>query len=79
MHNFSPFSVKMYTYIVIIYDFGGGKGALPFAQENFVFGGLNLHNFRPLFSLTFYKDHRIFWGGSRILQPPLKILRGLSP
>ena len=72
MHNFSPFSVKMYTYIVIIYDFGGGKGALPFAQENFVFGGLNLHNFRPLFSLTFYKDHRIFGGAQGYSSPHSK-------
>ena len=38
MHNFSHFSVKIYTYI---YDFVGGKGAAKF-------GGLNLHNFEAL-------------------------------
>ena len=35
---------------VYIYDFGSGKRG-----ENFVFGGLNLHNFRPFFSLTFLR------------------------
>ena len=39
-----------------IYDFGGDKGEAPPCLRKFVFGGLNLHNFRPVFNLTFYKD-----------------------
>ena len=42
MYNFSPFSVKVYTNLVL----QGGN-----AQENFVFGELNIHNFRSFFSL----------------------------
>ena len=73
---FSPFSVKIYTYIRFL-GFQGGTAPLP---KNLVFGGLNLHKFRPFFSLTFYKNIGFFGGeGSMILQPPLNILRGLSP
>ena len=45
MHNFSPFPVKI-----------PDKGEAPPCLRKFVFGGLNLHNFRPFFNLTFYKD-----------------------
>ena len=47
---------------------GKRQVSLKPAYGNFVFGGLHLHNFRPFFSLTFYKDIG-FFRGWRILQP----------
>ena len=62
-----------------MYDFGGDNGEAPLSQENFVFGGLNLHNFRPFFSLTFYKDIG-FWGGAEGNSgPSTQNIEGLSP
>ena len=42
MHNFSPFSVNIFTLYTIL------------GVENFVFGWLNLHHFRPFFILFFF-------------------------
>ena len=76
VHNFSPFPVKF----IHMYDFGGDEGeAPPCLRKFFVFGGLNLHNFRPFFSLTFYTDIGFFGGLKDTPAPPLKILRGSAP
>ena len=75
--TFSPFSVKIYTYI----RFGRvARGHRPLALENFVFGGLNLHNFRPFFSLTFKKN--IGLGGLKVTPapaPPTQNIEGAQP
>ena len=44
MHNFGPFSVKIYTHT----QFGGVRGgSAPVPKKNFVFCEINMHNFRP--------------------------------
>ena len=61
-----------------IYDFGGDKGEAPPCLRKFVFGGLNLHNFRPFFNLTFYKDIG-FLGAEGYSGPSTQNIKGLSP
>ena len=39
----SLFCQNLYVYTIL----GVARGQHPLAQENSVFGGLNLHNFRP--------------------------------
>ena len=66
MHNFSPFSVKLHTYIRFG-EWQGGSAPLP---RKICFGGLNLPNFRPFFSATFYKDIGILGGGLKDTPAP---------
>ena len=73
VHNFSPFPVKIYTY-VRFWWWQGGSAPLP--KE--ILYGLNLHNFRPFFSLTFYKDIG-FWGAEGYSGPSTQNIEGLSP
>ena len=58
MHISVPFLSKF----IHINDFGGDQGEAPPCLRKFVFGGLNLHNFRPILSLTFHKDIGFFGG-----------------
>ena len=66
----APFLSKF----IHIYDFGGGKGALG----NFVFGGLNLHNFRPFLVYLFIRIYD-FLGAQGYSSPFTQNVEGLSP
>ena len=81
LHNFSPFSIKIYTYIYMILGIARGQCPPPLPKKNFVFGDLNMHNFRPCFSLNlyrymnflggakgYYSPHSKYWGSSAL--PP---------
>ena len=78
MHNnFSPFLSK----ITRIHDFGGSQGGrapLPI-KENFVFGELNMHNFRPLFQSKYIRIYDFFWGGLKDTPTPTQNTEGTQP
>ena len=72
----APFLSNLYIYTILVVT----RGNRPLAKGNFIFGALNLHNFRPFCSLTFYKDIGLFGGGLKDTPaPPLKILRDSAP
>ena len=82
----SLFCQKFYVYKIL----GIARGQNPLAYENFVFGELNMHNFRPLSSLNLQR-YRTFgwthtqvqktWGGTfNIVSPTLQNVGGnVSP
>ena len=73
-HDQSLFCQNLYIYTIS----GVARGHCPLAWENFVFGGLNLHNFRPFFSLTVYKDIGFFLGGAQGYSSPHSKYWGVS-
>ena len=75
MHNFSPFPVKF----IHMYDFGGDKGEAPPCLRKFCIWWAKFYlNFRPFFSLTFYKDIG-FGGAEGYSGPSTQNIEGLSP
>ena len=74
----STISVPFLSKYVIYTILGVARGQRPLAIENFVFGGLNLYNFRPFVVLTFYKDIE-FLGGLKDTPAPTQNIEGSQP
>ena len=67
MYNFSPsFCQNLYVYTIL----GVARGQRSLVYGNFVFGGLNMHNFRPFFSRAVNKNNLL--GGQFLIFLPKK-------